>query len=526
MSLTLRDLKRLDATSISRVPPHLLRELCRIDEGIPAEPQADAPSEQEPVADYRGKSIIEAMDDPELFGAHFVGPTWDTWRVFLAALFALPMTDEQIATYRRLTDRMKLPEKVSREAALICGRRGGKSRVLALIAVYLACFIDHGPYLAVGEVATVAVISADRKQARTVMRYIMGLLEQTHMLAPLVQGETSESVTLSNRVMIEVHTASYRVTRGYTLVAVLADEIAFWPPEDSATPDTEIIRAVRPGLSSIPHSMLLMASSPYAKRGVLWESYKRHYGKNDAPVLIWKASTEDMNPRIDPAIIAEARETDPESAAAEYDGNFRDDVAVFVSREVIDVCVQDGVAEIEPVRFGVQYSAFIDPSGGSSDSMTLAIAHDENGRPTLDLIREVRAPFSPEAVVSEFAATMKAYRVHRATGDRYAGEWPAERFSVHGISYEIADMSKSQIYQAFLPQLNSRKCRLLDHPRLIMQLGSLERRTARGGRDNIDHPPGAHDDVANAVAGVLTQIVSSPKPLVVSGDVMKFLGQR
>jgi hypothetical protein len=31
----------------------------------------------------------------------------------------------------------------------------------------------------------------------------------------------------------------------------------------------------------------------------------------------------------------------------------------------------------------------------------------------------------------------------------------------------------------------------------------LERRTARSGKDSIDHPPGAHDDVANAVAGVL-----------------------
>ena len=31
----------------------------------------------------------------------------------------------------------------------------------------------------------------------------------------------------------------------------------------------------------------------------------------------------------------------------------------------------------------------------------------------------------------------------------------------------------------------------------------LERRTARGGRDSIDHGPGAHDDIANAVAGAL-----------------------
>lgn len=508
---------------ISRIPPALLRELCRIDDGLPPEPIAQI---AEPVEDYRDKSIIQAMDDPELFGAHFQGDTWDTWRVFLKAVFALPMTEAEHVVFHRLTGRTVRPGVPFREAAMICGRRGGKSRILAMIAVFLACFIDHTPWLATGEIATVALISADRKQARTVMRYIMGLIQETHFLAPLLKGNTQEIVTLTNRVVIEVHTASFRVTRGYTLVAVLADEIAFWPPEDSATPDTEIIRAVRPGMSSIPHSMLLMASSPYAKRGVLWDSFRQHYGHNDAPVLVWKASTEEMNPRIDHKIIEDARETDAESASAEYDANFRDDVSVFVPREVIDACVTEGLYEIEPRRFGVNYTAFVDPSGGSSDSMTLAIGHMDKDRPMIDCIREVRSPFSPEAVVAEFSAVMRSYRIFRVTGDRYAGEWPRERFSVHGISYDLADMTKSQIYQAFLPQLMSGKCQLLDNSRLIMQLASLQRRTARGGRDSIDHPPGAHDDVANSAAGVLTLIGGGAGPLVMSDDFLAALEQR
>lgn len=523
MPLTLRDLKRLDAAMILQMSPDCLIELAS--GNLPPEPTAEI--ETAPETDWRGKSIIEAMDDPELFGAHFQGDTWDAWRVFLKAVFALPMTAMELVTFHELTGRTVPPYRVQHEAAMICGRRGGKSRILAMIAVYLACFLDHTPWLATGEIATVALISADRKQARTVMRYIMGLIEQTHFLAPLLKGNTQEIVTLTNRVVIEVHTASFRVTRGYTLVAVLADEIAFWPPEDSATPDTEIIRAVRPGMSSIPHSMLLMASSPYAKRGVLWESFRRHYGHNDAPVLVWKASTEAMNPRIDPDLIAEARETDPESASAEYDANFRDDVSVFVPREVIDACVQTGLFEIAPRKFGMTYTAFVDPSGGSSDSMTLAIAHmEKDGTPTLDCLREVRAPFSPEAVVAEFAAVMKTYRIVRVTGDRYAGEWPRERFSVHHIHYDLAEMTKSQIYQAFLPQLMSGKCRMLDNARLVMQLAGLERRTARGGRDSIDHPPGAHDDIANSAAGVLTLIAGGNALLVASSDVLAALGHR
>ena len=43
-----------------------------------------------------------------------------------------------------------------------------------------------------------------------------------------------------------------------------------------------------------------------------------------------------------------------------------------------------------------------------------------------------------------------------------------------------------------------------------MQFTSLERRISRGGRDSIDHPPGAHDDIANAVAGALVIAYKQP----------------
>jgi hypothetical protein len=54
-----------------------------------------------------------------------------------------------------------------------------------------------------------------------------------------------------------------------------------------------------------------------------------------------------------------------------------------------------------------------------------------------------------------------------------------------------------------LPVINSHKLELLDDSRLIAQIAGLERRTARGGRDSIDHAPGTHDDLANATAGLV-----------------------
>jgi hypothetical protein len=225
--------------------------------------------------------------------------------------------------------------------------------------------------------------------------------------------------------------------------------------------------------------------------------------------LVWQAAMRDMNPSVPQNCIDKHIADDAARAAAEYGAQFRTDVETFVSREVIDAAVVPGRHELPPMS-GVSYAAFTDPSGGSSDSFTLAIAHrDTGGRVVLDAVRERRPPFSPDGVVQENAELLKAYGVRKVTGDRYGGEWPRERFRAHGIEYTIADKPKSDIYRDLLPVLNSGRAELLDVPRLSAQLCGLERRTARGGRDSIDHAPGSHDDVANCVAGSLLLVLAA-----------------
>lgn len=446
-------------------------------------------------------NILAALDDPALFAPHFRGDTWKPWRAFLAALFALPMDEAALALYRAHTGRTEPPAAAFKEAALVIGRRGGKSRVLAAVAVFLACFRDYTPHLAPGEVPTIGVLAADRRQARTVFRYTLGLLQKVPLLAGEIADETADTIMLRNGTAIEIGTASLRSSRGYTYAAVIADESAFWrSDETSANPDSEIFRALRPGMATIPGAILLNASSPYRKRGVLWDAYRRHYGKDDAPVLVWQAPTLAMNPGLDPAIVQDAYESDPEAAEAEYGAQFRSDLSDFVSREVVEGCVIPGRLELPKAGHHV---AFVDPSGGSADAMTLAIAHSERGVAVLDAIRERKPPFSPEDVVTDFAAVLKGYGLSEVTGDRYAGEWPRERFRAHGVTYKLSERTKGAIYLDALPLLNSRKVELIEHRTLISQLCGLERRTARGGRDSIDHAPGAHDDVANAALGAL-----------------------
>jgi hypothetical protein len=398
---------------------------------------------------------------------------------------------------------------------VIAGRRSGKSRLAALIAVHRATFTDYRPHLAPGERALVMVIASDRTQARVVHRYVKGLLHTTPLLERLIEREAADSIDLRNRVSIEIHTASFRATRGYTLACVVADEVAFWRDESSANPATEILQALRPGLATIPGSLLIAIGSPYARSGPLWQTYARHYGKDDSDVLVVQAPSRTLNPTLSERLVERALEEDPEGAGAEYLAQFRRDISAFVDRDVIESCIVPGRFELPRVS-DVSYRAFCDPSGGSQDSMTLAIAHSEGmgdlQRAVVDVVREVRPPFSPDTVAQEFAALLKSYGLAEVTGDRYGGLWPSERFAVHGIEYKPAELPKSDLYREVLPLLNAARVELLDLPRLRAQFLGLERRVARGGRDSIDHGPAGHDDVANAAAGAI-HLVGQSRPV-------------
>jgi hypothetical protein len=236
----------------------------------------------------------------------------------------------------------------------------------------------------------------------------------------------------------------------------------------------------------------------------LWRTYKGHFGVDDDPILVLQAPTALVNPTIPQRVIDEAFQADPAAAASEWGAQFRRDIEAWVAPEAVDAATIPGRFELPPMS-GVHYVAFTDPSGGASDSFTLAVAHYDTraGVVVLDALRESKPPFSPKAVVAEYAETLRRYNCSTVYGDRYGGEWPREVFRGHRIQYQPATRTKSELYRGALPKLNSGQVELLDNKRLTAQLASLERRVSRGGRELIDHPPGGRDDIANAACGAL-----------------------
>ncbi len=452
-------------------------------------------------------TILDAIHDPLLFRPLFKSlDTWRAWFTVLKAIFALEMTHEERTLFTQLTGREAPPVQQVQECWLVCGRRGGKSFIVALIAVFLACFKDYRPYLGPGERGVLMIIATDRKQARVIMRYILALIEQVPMLKHMVIRQDSESLDLDNMVSIEITTASYRTIRGYTVISALCDEISFWRSEDSANPAEEILAALRPAMSTIPGALLIGLGTPYKRSGPLYDAHKRHYGQ-DSPVLVIQADTRTMNPTVSQSVIDRAMELDPMAASAEYLAQFRSDVGTFLDADVIERAIEPNRRERAPVK-NISYTAFCDPSGGAHDSFTLAIGHQDGERSVLDVCRGIKPPFSPESVVKEYAALLKSYRCSSVVGDRYSGEWVVEAFSKEGIHYRHSELTKSECYLESLPVFSQGVVDLLDVPVLTTELMQLERRTSRSGKDSVDHPPQGRDDHANACCGVLAMLAS------------------
>jgi hypothetical protein len=450
----------------------------------------------------------QALNDPALLGTCMSAPSWLAHKVLLIAAMGEALTDAERAPFRKLTQREREPGARVMELVYVVGRRGGKTAAASTLACYLAACCDHSDSLNRGERGTILLVAQNQRTAKIAFGYITATFDNVPMLAAMVQGRTIDTLSLRNSIDIEVRAASAKNLRGPTVVALIADETAFWPSDESASPDVDIVDSVRPAMLTT-QGMIVMLSSPYARKGLLYNTWKQHFGPAGDPlILVAQGTSRDFHPTLDQRAIDRAIAANP-STRGEYEATFRADIEEFVRLDIVQQAVDAGIVERAPIE-GTTYFAAVDPSGGSVDSMTLCIAHSEpDGMLVVDALRERRPPFSPEAVTIEFVDLIKRYGPTVVWGDRYGGEWPRESFRKRGVAYKLIELTASDLYKALLPELNSGKVALVDNDRLVAQLVGLERQVSRGGRDLITHPKHSHDDLAAATAAAL--IRAKPK---------------
>lgn len=457
-------------------------------------------------------TIDRALSDPRLLGAALGdSASWLTWLTILRATFGLPLSEEQQTIFASVSGNRAPPTQRVRELWCISGRRGGKSRMAAALAVYFATFVK--PKLARGEHGLVLVLAASQEQARVVFGYAKAFVIDSPVLRQEIDAITRWEIRFKNGITIAIHANQFRTIRGRTLCAAIFDEVAVWRDELSETPDAEVYTAVLPALLTTG-GMLVGISTGYRRVGLLYQKHRDHFGVDSSDTLVVQGSTLQFNKTLDEAAIAAQRAADPAAAAAEWDGTFRDDISSFLDDELIDAAIEHGRPLELPPRSGdySSYKCFVDAAGGTGgDSYTIAIGHEERHDKdhnlfVVDVVRGTSGKFDPGVVTAQYADLCKAYRVHSVSGDNYSAQWVAGAWSKCGVHYIRSELPKSQIYLEALPLFSRGLARLPDHPKLLRELRLLERHTHRSGKDTVDHGRGSHDDHANVVCGVLREL--------------------
>ena len=224
-----------------------------------------------------------------------------------------------------------------------------------------------------------------------------------------------------------------------------------------------------------------------------------------------------MNPTVPQSFIDAEYEKDPVSAEAEFGAQFRTDIETYISREAVEAVVEWGAHERGP--FGnTRYTGFVDVSRWWCRLALLWLL------PT----KKVRSVFSmPPRGEATILARGGDRRVRRPVEDlpHHQGDRRPIRRRVPARAYSASTASatsraktpRARSISGWCRCSTSGKVKLLGNKRLVSQLIGLERNTARGGRDSIDHARGAHDDVANAVAGALLHATARRPQIFING---------
>jgi len=429
----------------------------------------------------------------------------------LRALYGLPLDAEQHAIYERATLKSTYSAREYREACIICGRRSGKdSRLAANTAVIEALFREHK--LATGERGYVIIVAPTRKQASVCFQYILARLENSPSMRAMIAGDPHDcEVDLVNGITISVLAANQRTARGFSICCCIFDEEAFFYDDaTNANPASEILKAVRPGMASFPNAKLIRISSPFAKVGNLWESWRDR--EKHPEVLTWKLDTRTMNPALDRAFLDAEERRDPESFEREYGANFYESASAFLPSDAVESCVQRGRYEL-PYQPGVACYAALDVAF-KGDFFAFALVHRAANKVIQDFVRSWKGsrsnPVNLSQVLSEIVGTLKLYQCRKIYGDSVCSEPVRQALAAQGVTFEQATTLGARaapIWSTLRTLITSREMELLDDSQTIAELKRLELIVTSGGNQRVEASSG-HDDRAVVLALASHQAIS------------------
>jgi hypothetical protein len=395
----------------------------------------------------------------------------------------------------------------------VCGARAGKSYVLGgLRLLHLALTVPLTT-LAAGEIAVALIVAPDVRLGRQVLRYALGAAESSPDVKRRIASKTADGFLLKRpdgHVSIEVLPATRggSAVRGRSLVGCVLDECAFFRDSTYQVNDVELYRAVAPRI--LRGGQLILASTPWAEAGLLWDFFKRNYGHPvdaicaHAPTLLLR------NDEHTRTYVDRERARDPMNAAVEFDAEFMASAgdAFFDAAAISSSIEEDPKPAVHSVAsVGADF-------GFRSDSSALVAAYREPlpaQRIVIPLagvverVPEKRQPLKPSVVVKEFASHVRANGADHIIADAHYRQSIAEHLETHGLSLVSAPEGangKADTHQVVRGLFREGRIRIPNHERLVRQLREVTARPTAGGGISIVSPrwrTGGHGDLVSAL---------------------------
>jgi Terminase large subunit, ATPase domain len=440
-------------------------------------------------------------------------------RTILRATYGLSLNEAELAFYRRATGREEYIPREHDELSVVAGRQSGKtSRIAALIAVYEA-FRDHG--LPPDQRGYVFVIATAMKQAKIAFNFIKKYIHGSPTLKSLVLNTTRDEIELRNGVVIACRPCSYAAVRGYPVICVICDEMAFWCHEETAAnPEREVIEALRPGMATLYNTKLVKISTPFRKEGILYDEFQQ---RNELEHLVWQVTTEEMNPAVTKQFLDKALQRNPETFNREHLAVFTDSISGWITPEILDPCIARGRRELPPVRDAI-YAAALDPASRHNDFAFAILHRSPDGMIVVDRVARwtgtKSAPLAFESVLGEIKSILDDFGINSAVGDQWCSDVIRQYLLKLGVSYEISvfgGQTRAKLFTNLKHLLVQGKIQLLDHPELLRQLRNLQEERTDRGQIDVRPSGGMKDDLAVAVAlaaSELTKGLIGPAPFL------------
>ena len=458
--------------------------------------------------------IITFATDPDFLGLTL----FPSQEVFLRAQYGLPIPDDLIPLYQQMThledapegvpnrnETVYEPEREKGEGCVVGGVRGGKSTVIAVIALYEATRPHWAQYLQKGEPGYVIHIATTKQQTMLIIGSMTArMLDQCgDVLKDIVEVKYQEEIHLVNGMRIKSFPTRSTSFLGLPCICAILDECAhFYQETGSQREDQSIFEALRTRTIQFQGLVkFFLLSNPEAKSGVLWNWYKD--GSQVPNRLTVQAPTWVMNPTISEEFLEERRKETPETFERFYGARFCERVESLYSEPMIESVMT--LYDESPARAGFEYVGGLDASGLSGrDRFAFSIAHKDERNQLVQDVKRSWDTIDPDEIFDEIETLCRSYGVMTVWIDQYAKGYVRHFLEKRNLLAEVRP-SLANVHVNLKNLMLGGKVSLIKDPELTDGLLNTRIYYSRSNNPTVGHPQSAfgHGDLADACASAI-----------------------